>query len=164
MGQARSFLTLGGSFFGDQRVGLRVGLCGIGPALAGNVGTGGAFARLREGDQGVDVPMLAPDLSRCRPGVLSGGGGSILGRDEGGVLRREMMDCVVGGALRDRSCARRERWDRGSFRAFARGGSGCRRSYARSGPIPLPPRGVVWGRWVDFEKEFKKGDDGLRCR
>ena len=71
---------------------------------------------------------------------------------------------VAGGALRDRSCARRERWDRGSFRAFARGGSGCRRSYARSGPIPLPPRGVVWGRWVDFEKEFKKGDDGLRCR
>ena len=71
---------------------LRVGLCGIGPALAGNVGTGG------------------------------------------------------------------------SFRAFARGGSGCRRSYARSGPIPLPPGCVVWGRWVDFEKEFKKGDDGLRCR
>ena len=69
-----------------------VGLCGIGPALAGNVGTGGAFALWREGDQGVDVPMLAPDLSRCRPG------------------------------------------------------------------------GVVWGRWVDFEKEFKKGDDGLRCR
>jgi len=51
-----------------------VGLCGIGPALAGNVGTGGAFALSREGDQGVDVPMLAPDLSRCRPGVLSGGG------------------------------------------------------------------------------------------
>ena len=93
-------------------------LRGSGPALAGNVGAGGAFALSREGDQGVDVPMLAPDLSRCRPGVLSGGGGSILG----GVLRREMMDCVVGGALRDRSCARRERWDRGSFRAFARGG------------------------------------------
>ena len=70
-----------------------VGLCGIGPALAGNVGTGGAFALSREGDQGVDVPMLAPDLSRCRPGVLSGSIGSILGGD----LRREMMDCVVGG-------------------------------------------------------------------
>ena len=70
-----------------------MGLRGIGPALAGNVGTGGAFARLREGDQDVDVPMLAPDLSRCRPGVLSGSIGSILGGD----LRREMMDCVVGG-------------------------------------------------------------------
>ena len=68
MGQARSFLTLGGSFFGNQRIVSWVGLCGIGPALAGNVGTGGAFALSREGDQGVDVPMLAPDLSRCRPG------------------------------------------------------------------------------------------------
>ena len=106
MGQARSFLTLGGSFFWDQRVGLRVGLCGIGPALAGNVGTGGAFALSREGDQGVDVPMLAPDLSRCRPGVLSGGGGSILGGD----LRREMMDCVVGegNSRRDRLRGLRE--------------------------------------------------------
>ena len=92
MGQARSFLTLGGSFFGNQRIVPSVGLCGIGPALAGNVGTGGAFARLREG------------------------------------------------------------------------GSGCRRSYARSGPIPLPPRAVVWGRWVDLGRGFKKGDDGLRCR
>jgi len=70
MGQARSFLTLGGSFFGNQRIVSWVGLCGIGPALAGNVGTGGAFALSREGNQGVDVPMLAPALSRCRPGVL----------------------------------------------------------------------------------------------
>ena len=46
---------------------------------------------------------------------------------------------VVGGALRDRSCARRERRDRRSFRAVARGESGCGRSNARSGPIPLPP-------------------------
>ena len=75
MGQARSFLTLGGSFFGNQRIALSVGLCGIGPTLAGNVGTGGAFALSREGDQDVDVPMLAPDLSRCRLGVLSGGVG-----------------------------------------------------------------------------------------
>ena len=92
MGQARSFLTLGGSFFGNQRIVSSVGLCGIGPALAGNVGAGGAFALSREGDQDVDVPMLAPE------------------------------------------------------------------------PIPLPPRGVVWGHWVDFEKDFEKGDDGLRCR
>jgi len=48
-----------------------------------------------------------------------------------------------GGAPRNRSCARRERWGRLSFRSIARGGSGCRRSYARSGPIPLPLRG--WG-------------------
>jgi hypothetical protein len=52
---------------------------------------------------------------------------------------------VRGGAPRDQSCARRERWDRRSFRAFARRGSGCRRSYARSGPLPLPPRGVQRG-------------------
>ena len=66
MGQARSFLTLGGSFFGNQRIAWSVGLCGIGPALAGNFGTGGAFALSREGDQDVDVPMLAPARARCR--------------------------------------------------------------------------------------------------
>ena len=38
----------------------------IGPSLAGNVGTGWAFALSREGDQDVDVPMLAPARSRCR--------------------------------------------------------------------------------------------------
>jgi hypothetical protein len=42
------------------------GLRGIGPKLAGNVGTGWAFALAREGDQDVDVPMLAPARSRCR--------------------------------------------------------------------------------------------------
>ena len=42
------------------------------------------------------------------------------------------------GLSRDRSCARRERWGRLGYRAVARGGSGCRRSYARSGPVPLP--------------------------
>ena len=41
------------------------------------------------------------------------------------------------GAPRDRSCARRERGDRRSFRAGARGGIRCSRSYARSGPVPL---------------------------
>ena len=52
--------------------GWRLGLVGggglrrIGPALAGNVGAGWAFALSREGEQGVDVPMLAPDRSRCR--------------------------------------------------------------------------------------------------
>jgi hypothetical protein len=42
------------------------GLRGIGPALAGNVGAGWAFALTRERDQDVDVPMLAPARSRCR--------------------------------------------------------------------------------------------------
>jgi hypothetical protein len=42
------------------------GLRGIGPALAGNVGASWAFALSREGDQDVDVPMLAPARSRCR--------------------------------------------------------------------------------------------------
>ena len=46
--------------------GSRWGLRGIGPALAGNVGTGSAFALAREGDQDVDVPMLATARSRCR--------------------------------------------------------------------------------------------------
>ncbi len=41
-------------------------LRGNGPALAGNVGAGWAFALSREGDQGVDVPRLAPARSRCR--------------------------------------------------------------------------------------------------
>jgi hypothetical protein len=45
--------------------------------------------------------------------------------------------CLCLGAPRDRACARRERWGRWSFRAAARGGIGCRRSYARSGPVPL---------------------------
>ena len=42
------------------------GLRGIGPALAGNVGAGSAFALSREGDFGVDVPTLAPARFRCR--------------------------------------------------------------------------------------------------
>ena len=44
----------------------RWGLRGIGPALAGNVGASWAFALSRDGDQDVDVPMLAPAQSRCR--------------------------------------------------------------------------------------------------
>jgi hypothetical protein len=52
---------------------------------------------------------------------------------------------VSTGAPRDRSCPRRERWGRLSFRAVARGGSGCRRSNACSGPVPLPLGGSVVG-------------------
>ena len=52
------------------------GLRGTDPALAGNVGTGSAFALTREGYQNVDVPMLAPARSRCRfvlsrPGLIA---------------------------------------------------------------------------------------------
>ena len=42
-------------------------------------------------------------------------------------------------APRDRSCARRERWDRRSFRAERARGLKCRRSNAHCGPIPLLP-------------------------
>ena len=70
----------GGSGGSGDGAGSRVGLRGIGPALAGNVGTGGAFALSREG------------------------------------------------------------------------GSGCRRSNARSGPIPLPPETIrlSLGVWRDL--------------
>ena len=54
------------------------GLRGTSPALAGNVGTGSAFARPRDGDQDVDVPTLAPDRSRCRLVVRAGVGPTYL--------------------------------------------------------------------------------------
>ena len=43
-------------------------------------------------------------------------------------------------ARRNGSYVRRERWARRNFRAGARGGSGCRRSSAHFGPVPLPPK------------------------
>ena len=52
-----------GGFVGQA---LGWGLRGIGPALTGNVGAGWAFALSRDGNQDVDVPMLAPARSRCR--------------------------------------------------------------------------------------------------
>ena len=55
-----------------------VGLRGTGPALAGNVGTGGAFALSRDGDQDVDVPTLAPDRSRYGLVVRAGVGPTYL--------------------------------------------------------------------------------------
>ena len=76
----------------------------------------------------------------------------------GAVPRRGLrgtgsLNRFVVGAPRDQSCARRERWDRLGFRAAARRGSGCRRSYARSGPLPLPPRGQGRGRSHLFTKK-----------
>ena len=59
----------------------------------------------------------------------------------GGVPGLALGISASVGAPRERSCAHRERWGQLSFRAGARGGSGCRRSYARSGPVPLPLRG-----------------------
>ena len=50
-------------------VGFLGGVRGTGPALAGNVGTGGVFALAREGDEGVDVPVLAPAQSRFGLGL-----------------------------------------------------------------------------------------------
>ena len=54
------------------KISASTGLRGIGPALAGNVGAGSAFALARDGDQDVDVPMLAPARSRCRFGAVNG--------------------------------------------------------------------------------------------
>ena len=125
---------------------LRVGLCGIGPALAGNVGTGGAFALSREGDQGVDVPMLAPDLSRCRPG---GRGRSHLFTQKGTLFTILMLLQGlrgIGPALAGNVGTG------GAFALSREGGSGCGRSNARSGPIPLPPGTIrlSLGVWRDL--------------
>ena len=77
------------------RLGIRVstGLRGNGPALAGNVGTGSAFALSR--DQGVDVPMLAPARSRCRQ-CVRGLGGCAVSMLGGG---QSACDLLVVGAL-----------------------------------------------------------------
>ena len=45
----------------------RGGLRGFGPAPAGNVGAGVAFALTREGGWEADVPMLTAAQSRCCP-------------------------------------------------------------------------------------------------
>ncbi len=138
------------------------GLRGIGPTLAGNVGTGWDFALSRDGNQDVDVPILAPVRSRSAWRIWVGSAGPVL-RSQGTLgqagisrcrargIRVSTFQCslrsgpappgVFGWAPRDRSCARRERWGRLGFRAVARRGSGCRRSNARSGPVPLPLRG-----------------------
>jgi hypothetical protein len=63
-------------------------LRGIGPALAGNVGTGSAFALSRDGDQSVDVPMLAPARSRSAWRVW--------GRSAGSVLWQISQDHAIG--------------------------------------------------------------------
>jgi hypothetical protein len=76
-----------------------VGLRGIGPALAGNVGASWAFALSRDGDQGVDVPMLAPARSRYRWvawGPVPLWGGLIVAIEE---KQSSLTRCVVMMAL-----------------------------------------------------------------
>jgi len=65
-----------------------VGLRGTSPALAGNVGTGGAFARPRDGDQDVDVPTLAPARSRYGLAVADGIGPTYLHKRGHSLLYR----------------------------------------------------------------------------
>jgi len=79
-------------------------------ALAGKLERGGAFALRARGWFDRFQCSLRPDPAPLRFWVGS------------------------AGSVR----ARRERWDRRGFPALSRwGGSGCRRSYARRGPIPL---------------------------
>ena len=99
-------------------------LRGIGPALAGNVGTGSAFARPRDGDQGVDVPMLAPARSRSAWRICG--------------LRG------IGPAL-----ARKARGEDGVFALCARGGFDRFQRSLRPGPASdlfgvMGGEGLVW--------------------
>jgi len=105
------------------------GLREIGPALAGNVGTGGAFALTREGDQGDDVPTLAADRSRSAWILLVG----------------------------DRSCARRERGDRRSFRAER--ARGIRVMTFQRSLRTAPAAATAERRGVDGPTQFPFPDD-----
>ncbi len=75
---------------------MRVGLRGTGPALAGNVGAGWAFALSREGGQGVDVPMLAPARSRSAWRIWVGSAGSVL-RSQGTLGQTGISRCRARG-------------------------------------------------------------------
>ena len=89
-----------------------VGLRGTSPALAGNVGTGGAFALSRDGDQDVDVPTLAPDRSRCRLVVSNEGRGRSHLFTQKGTLFTSLMSLLglrgTGHALAAASWRRRK--------------------------------------------------------
>ena len=110
---------------GDHSCGVSAGkraLRGTGPALAGNVGTGRAFALAREGDYRVSTFLCS---LRSGPAPLD----------------------VFGGALRGIGPALAGNVGTGGAFALSRGGnSGCRRSYARSGPVPRLPWGA--SRWM----------------
>jgi hypothetical protein len=106
-----------------------VRLRGIGPAFAGNVGTGGAFALTREGDQGDDVPTLAADRSRSAWMLLVG----------------------------DRSCVRRERGERSSFRAER--ARGIRVMTFQCSLRTDPAAAIAERRGVDGPTQFPFPDD-----
>jgi hypothetical protein len=133
----------------------RGGLCGIDPALAGKLGGGSAFA-LRAGfflwiasnARSGPIP-LPPAGGVCGRWVrLSAFGYGCAGRFLGfwwwGALWFWRWGGMPLGALRDRSCARREARGRIGFCAARRFFLWIA-SNARSGSIPLPPAGgVVW--------------------
>ena len=118
---------------------------GTGPALAGNVGIGGAFALRARGSR-VSTFLCSLRLSPAAAlvaatanaisataiiaatallGVLGERGSIGTGSKTSGVGRK--VGGKVGGKVgrglgpRDWSCARRERWDRRSFRAAREG-------------------------------------------
>jgi len=89
------------------------------------------------------LPSQPPDATHAAGSVphIYTKGDSLSSFSDGGVAGLALGISASTRAPRDRSCARRERWGQLGFRADARGESGCRRSYARSGPVPLPLRG-----------------------
>jgi hypothetical protein len=80
-------------------------------------------------------------------------GDSLSSLCDGGVPGLAPGGLLAVRAPRDRSCARRERWGQLSFRAAARGGSGCRRSYARYGSGPAAARSALWNP-LRFQKQI----------
>ena len=157
-------------------------LRGTGPSLAGNVGTGRAFALVREGDYRVSTflrslrPGPAPldvfggalrGIGPALAGNVGTGGAFALSR--GGNYRVSTFLCSlrpgpapldVFGALRGTGPALAGNVGTGGAFALSRGGNlGCRRSYARSDPVPLrltylvgrsAGPGLPWGasRWM----------------
>jgi hypothetical protein len=95
-------------------------LLGMGPTLAGNVGTGWAFALNARGGSG------------CRRSYA-----------RYGPIPLRLRTFCWGWGLRSQGTLG-EAW---AFALNARGGSGCRRSYARSGPIPLRQRRMPLAQW-----------------
>ena len=102
-----------------------------------------------DGEKVMTLWVFKVETLPCHPSEATHAAGSVshiytIGDSLSSLCDGEVPGLAPGGLLavrapRDRSCARRERWGQLSFRAIARGESGCRRSYARYGPIPLPP-------------------------
>jgi hypothetical protein len=122
---------------GDGAVCL-VGLRGVGPALAGRLWGGRAFA-LRAGEERVFASNARSDPAPRAPGGWGGaGGGAVV--EEGALcapvpwgvglcglcLSVWRWVCMPGGASRGRACARREALGRKGFRAARWGIKGVR--------------------------------------